>query len=48
MAEKPSLGIEASPLAVIQAIGSKLDADENTVTSYTIVIGGEVKTVVAN
>jgi hypothetical protein len=48
MADKPSLGIETSPLAVIQAIGSKLDADENTVTSYTVVIGGEVKTVVAN
>ena len=48
MADKPALGLEASPLAVIQAIGTKLDADENSVYSYTIVQSGEVKVVTAD
>ena len=48
MADKPALGLETSPLAVIQAIGTKLDADENSVYSYTIVQSGEVKVVTAD
>lgn len=34
---------EGSPLAVVTAVGTKVDADDNTVTSYTIVQSGENK-----
>ena len=45
MTDKPSYGLETSPLAVIAAIGTKLDADDNTVTSLTLVQSGETKVV---
>ncbi len=45
MTERPSYGLETSPLAVIAAIGTKLDADDNTVTSLTLVQSGETKVV---
>jgi|GEM_PF-2408992 len=45
MTERPSYGLETSPLAVIAAIGTKLDAEDNTVTSLTLVQSGETKVV---
>lgn len=48
MTDRPSYGLETSPLAVVASIGTSLDADDNTVYSYTIVQSGEVKTVKAD
>lgn len=48
MTDKPSYGLETSPLAVVASIGTSLDADDNTVYSYTIVQSGETKTVKAD
>ncbi len=45
MTDKPSYGLETSPLAVIAAIGTKLDAEDNKVTSLTLVQSGETKVV---
>jgi hypothetical protein len=45
MTVRPSYGLEASPLAVVAAIGTVLDADDNMVTSLTLVQSGETKTV---
>ncbi len=45
MTDKPSYGLETSPLAVIAAIGTKLDAEDNRVTSLTLVQSGETKVV---
>ena len=48
MTDRPSYGLETSPLAVVASIGTSLDADDNAVYSYTIVQSGEVKTVKAD
>ena len=45
MTDRPSYGLETSPLAVIAAIGTKLDADDNNVTSLTLIQSGETKVV---
>ena len=48
MTDRPSSNIEKLPLAVVQDVGTALDADKNAVTCYKVVQGGETKIVKAD